>query len=637
MEQPFPILIVEDNEDLAVLIRKILDAENLKADIVSTGKEAISTVIKTPNTFMLLDNSLPDTTGLDVIKTLKDKIDVVNFITLTGHGDEKLAVEMMKLGARDYLVKDKKFLDILPSAVKKVIKEINTEQKLKEAEEKLKKSESNLVKAQEITHLGHFNYDPETGLVEGSEELFNIFGLRPDSVTLNIDIFVEVMHPDDRESILAKIQRSIENNDPYDIEYRLLINDGVLKWVHAIGKTILVETGKKNLIGTVQDITERKILQQGLIQSDKLSSIGTFISGIAHELNNPLTAILGFSQKLMDSENMPEEAMDDLEVISKQSKRTARIVHELLKFSRTHKEGKANLDINNAVETILGFYSHSFKADNIELKKNLLHELPKVFADSNQLQQVFTNIIINAYYEMKKVGGQQALMVKTMKTDERVFIIFENSGLPIPNEIIGKIFDPFFTSKKVGEGTGLGLYVSYGIIKDHGGDIKVENIGNSGVRFTVSLPVSDEKVSIEVETKKTKLTVPKGIGLLFVDDEESIRGYISRVFSKEKISVHLAKDGKEAIELIEKTEYDLILSDIKMPRMNGFELCKWLHKHKPHYLERFVLATGIIDVEVEEYCHKYHCHSIIKPYSKEEILETIAELAYKYNLGNKEA
>ncbi len=126
------------------------------------------------------------------------------------------------------------------------------------------------------------------------------------------------------------------------------------------------------------------------------------------------------------------------------------------------------------------------------------------------------------------------------------------------------------------------------------------------------------------------------VRLLLVEDEETIRKYISSALAKEGISVHLAKDGKEAIGMIEKTEFDLILSDIKMPRMNGYELCEWLHENKPYYLERFVLATGVIDVEVDEYCHKFHCHSIIKPYSKEQILETIAELADKYNLGNKE-
>ncbi len=396
-----------------------------------------------------------------------------------------------------------------------------------------------------------------------------------------------------------------------------------------------VDNEVKGFVVNGRDITDRKQFEQQLIQSEKLSSIGTFISGIAHELNNPLTAILGYSETLMDNENLPQKVKDDLEIISKQSKRTAKIVHELLKYSRTHKEGKVNLDVNNAVGSILDFYSHTFKADDIELKMDLSHDIPKVFADSNQLQQVFTNVIVNAYYEMKKVHGKKVFTVKTVASDEHVFLIFENSGSPIPDDVIGKIFDPFFTSKKVGEGTGLGLYVSYGIIKEHGGDIKAENIGNSGVRFTISLPVTEEKKKKEVETK-TKLTIHKGIRLLFVEDEEPIRRYISRVFSKEKISVHMAKDGKEAIELIEKTEYDLILSDIKMPRTNGFELGEWLHKNKPHYMERFVLATGIIDVEVEEYCHKYHCRSIIKPYSKEEILETIAELADKYNLGNKE-
>ncbi len=473
----------------------------------------------------------------------------------------------------------------------------------------------------------------EGEFIDVNRAALDLFGYTKEEM-LKSDVLKIYFNPEDREKFQKEIEKKGYVRD-YEIQFQK--KDGTRL------DCLTTATVRKDADGSIlgyqgisRDVTREKILQQQLIQSEKLSSIGTFISGIAHELNNPLTSILGFSQKLMDSKNMPKEAMDDLETISKQSKRTAKIVHELLKFSRTHKAGKVNLDVNNTVESILDFYSHTFTSDNIELKRDLSFDLPKVFADSNQLQQVFTNIIVNAYHEIKKVDGQKALTVKTMATDERVFIIFENSGLPIPEEAIGKIFDPFFTTKEVGKGTGLGLYVSYGIIKDHGGDIKAENIGNSGVRFTVSLPFAKEKATKEVETKKIKLTVPKGIRLLFVEDEESIRRYISKAFSKEKISVHLAKDGKEAIERIEKTEFDLIFSDIKMPRMNGYELGEWLHKHKPHYCERFVLATGVIDVEVEEYCHKYHCRSLIKPYSKKEILETIAELADKYSLGIKE-
>ena len=449
--------------------------------------------------------------------------------------------------------------------------------------------------------------------------------------------FNDITYPDDIDANIEQSNKLRKGEiDSFQMEKRYIHKQGHIIWANVSVSAVRDANGNIiHYISHVEDITEKKSLQQQLMQSEKLSTIGTFISGIAHELNNPLTVILGYSESLMDNENLPQKVKDDLEIISKQSKRTAKIVHELLKFSRTHKAGKVNLDVNNTVESILDFYSHTFTSDNIELKRDLSFDLPKVFADSNQLQQVFTNIIVNAYHEIKKVDGQKALTVKTMATDELVYIRFENSGSPIPDEVINKIFDPFFTTKEVGEGTGLGLYLSYGIIKDHGGDIMAENIGNSGVRFTISLPVTEEKVTKEVETK-TKLTVPKGIRLLFVEDEKTIRKYISKAFSKEDISVHLAKDGKEAIELIEKTEYDVIFSDIKMPVMNGFELGEWLHKHKPHDMERFVLATGIVDVEVEEYCHKYNCRSLMKPYSIEEILETVAELADKYNLGNKE-
>ena len=251
-----------------------------------------------------------------------------------------------------------------------------------------------------------------------------------------------------------------------------------------------VKIGENRYIGFTKDITDRKILQDQLLHAEKLSSLGTFVSGVAHELNTPLSSILGYSRNLQNVENMPLEAKEEVQIISEQSKRAASIVRNLLIFSRKQKPGKKSANINDVIESSLKIYTFPLNSDNIAVKKQLSKNLPSVNVDSNELQQVFMNIILNAQSAMKKSHGKGTLTIKTEEKDGKIIAKFENSGPIIPEDQLKKIFDPFFTTKDVGEGTGLGLYVSYQIIKIHDGNMFAENIGNSGVRLSIVLPVA---------------------------------------------------------------------------------------------------------------------------------------------------
>jgi signal transduction histidine kinase len=234
-----------------------------------------------------------------------------------------------------------------------------------------------------------------------------------------------------------------------------------------------IEEYNRDLEQMVEERTKKlESAQAQLLQSEKLSAVGQLISGVAHELNNPLTSVIGFSQLLLSKEKN-HKTEEYLNKITREAERCAKIVNNLLTFSRTHKPEKSYVGINGIIERTLDLMAYQFRTDNIEVIKKLDPNLPKTMADFHQLQQVFLNIINNAYQAMKDKRETRILTVETERSGLIIRIKFSDTGPGIPKGNLSRIFDPFFTTKEVGKGTGLGLSISYGIVKEHGGDIYV--------------------------------------------------------------------------------------------------------------------------------------------------------------------
>ncbi len=377
---------------------------------------------------------------------------------------------------------------------------------------------------------------------------------------------------------------------------------------------------------TFTDITEREQLQRQLMQSEKLSSIGTFISGVAHELNNPLTAVIGYSEILLDSaDDLPEEYKDDLKQLASEAQRAGKIVHSLLKFTRKQKEGKRNTNINTILKDTISLNVYRLRTENIVIKEDLDDNLPLVMANMNQLQQVFMNIIINAHQAIADTNSEGTITIKSEKAEDEIVVTLENSGPPIPVDILDKIFDPFYTTKDIGEGTGLGLSISYGIIKEHGGRFQVENINSSGVRFIIAFPVSHE-ANLMAKPKAPNQVIPFNIRILVVEDESPIRGLLERLLAGKGAKVTTAENGLLAQKILENEKFDIILSDIKMPVCDGFELFEWIKKQQPENISKFVLLTGTIGVEVSDFCQLHGIQSLHKPIEGNKIIEMICKV-----------
>jgi signal transduction histidine kinase len=240
-------------------------------------------------------------------------------------------------------------------------------------------------------------------------------------------------------------------------------------------------------VHVVRDMSERKRMEEQLVMTDRLASIGELASGIAHELNNPLTSVIGFSQLLMEGD-IPANIKEDLGTVYSEAQRAAAIVKNLLTFARKHAPVKQLSQVNSILEDVLRLRAYEHKVNNIEVDKQLATNLPEIMVDYFQMQQVFLNLIVNAEFAMLEAHGKGKLTITTERTNGVIKVAFTDDGPGIAKENMKRIFSPFFTTKEVGKGTGLGLSICHGIVSEHGGRIYAESEFGHGATFVVELP-----------------------------------------------------------------------------------------------------------------------------------------------------
>ena len=328
-------------------------------------------------------------------------------------------------------------------------------------------------------------FDPESEIIlEANHKALDVYGLsKEEFIGKSLKALTK-----DAGQVRQRIGEAFESGGSKSFETVHLRKDGTPIDILGSG-TVIEYGGPKAVMIIARDVTQIKRLQQQLIQSEKLAALGHLVSGVAHELNNPLTSVLGYTQLLLARASLDARAAEQLEIVSMEADRARRIVRNLLSFSRQRKPSRAEVDLDELLERTLELRGYEMKVNNISVCHNR-GEIPRVFADEHQLQQVFLNIIINAEQAMVNMGREASLTVSTETgTVGHVKVVVADNGQGITPEIMEKLFDPFFTTKPVGKGTGLGLSISYGIIKEHDGTIRVESEPGQGARFIIELPV----------------------------------------------------------------------------------------------------------------------------------------------------
>jgi PAS domain S-box-containing protein len=304
-------------------------------------------------------------------------------------------------------------------------------------------------------------------------------------------IGVEDIHPkEELPQIIEKFKAQSRGEISLSMDIPVKRKDGSIFYAD-INSAPVTFGGKTYLMGVFRDITERRQMQEKLLITERLSSVGELASGIAHEINNPLTGIIGFSQILLEKD-LPEDIKKDLRLVYNEAQRAANVIKNLLTFARKHQLTKQLIDVHEVMNKVLELRAYEEKVNNIEVIQHLSPGLPLITADYYQLQQVFFNIIINAEYFMMKAHNKGVLTITTESLDSSIRISFANDGQAILKENLCHIFDPFFTTKKEGDGTGLGLSICHGIITNHGGHIYAESEPEGITTFTIEMPIRQD-------------------------------------------------------------------------------------------------------------------------------------------------
>jgi len=545
MDKP-RILVVDDEQVIRELFERRLEKKDFEVHTAENGEKAISKISEDFFNVTIIDLKMPGIEGMEILKTIKRNNPYVEVIVITGFATPQSAVEAMKLGAFDYVTKP---FDL--SVMEKTIDDCLEKQKLYidtiEAKELI--ALFNIGK----TITSAVNLD---ALLEGVLKFaLQITKAKKGSLMLldeaanELEIKAAIGLPEDvclgtrlpvGEGISGQVAKegkpllvsNVEmdprvkkkNGDNYEKKSFLsaplasapfIAQDKVLGVINVSDKltgdiftqrdlTLLsvlsaeasIAIANVKLYSELQDrvrelektLEELRATQAQLIQSEKLSSIGTLAAGIAHELGNSLVVISGWVRLLSTKESREKESGKGLGIIGERAAYASKIIEGLLKFAKPTKPEAAQLDINKTLEEVLNLTGQNMSEKNINIVKNIANKLPKIQGDGAQLKQVFVNIMLNAKEAMPKGG---TITVTTSSGAEDVKVMFADTGCGISKENICKIFDPFFTTKEAG--TGLGLSVSYRIIKEHGGDIGIESEENKGTTITVKLPVAQTK------------------------------------------------------------------------------------------------------------------------------------------------
>jgi two-component system NtrC family sensor kinase len=383
----------------------------------------------------------------------------------------------------------------------------------------------------------------------------------------------------------------------------------------------------------VRDVGERRKLddqsrdiQAQLLQAEKMAALGHTISGVAHELNNPLATILSWAERLSD-QPPDEKTRRGLAVILGEAERAARIVRNLLTFARKRQSTRAMVDINQVVKETLALRTYEQRVSNITLIEALASGLPQVFADAHQIKQVLLNLVINAEQAMLTSHGRGTLVVRTWHDPEKGSVLLEinDDGPGVPVEVQSRIFDPFFTTKEVGKGTGLGLSVAYALVQEHGGRIWVKSEGCSGASFFVELPVAMRPAQPASAPPPPAAAVSldrfKGARVLVVEDEPALAVAVSEALGDAGFVVDRAGDGEEGLSRLAEQSYELIVCDLKMPRIDGMQFYRAMAAATPALARRVIFVTGdVAGTDAERFLEETGCRWLSKPFRLGDLL-----------------
>jgi two-component system cell cycle sensor histidine kinase/response regulator CckA len=485
----------------------------------------------------------------------------------------------------------------------------------KRSEESLRESQEFIERAQEVGQIGSWvsGVGPDARLV-WSKETCRIFGIDPEGFDGRLETFFELVHPEDRHALRDATRSALELDRPYSIEHRIVRPDGTVLWVYERGDVVRSPEGDPiRIVGIVQDITDRRRLEEQFLQAQKMEAIGRLAGGIAHDFNNLLTAILGYTDLLISQTDESHPTRGDLEEIQKAGDRAAALTRQLLAFSRQQMLEPRVIDLNE----ILGSLENMVRrliGEDVALVTRLEPGLGLVRADPGQIEQVILNLVVNSRDAMPG-GGTLTITTGTAVVTEPVgigraavppgrysVVDVTDTGSGMDAATQARIFEPFFTTKEKGKGTGLGLATAYGIIKQSGGYIVCETQPGRGTTFRLYLP-GHAGVGESASPPRARVSRAPAGGrrtVLLVEDEDAVRRLSRRLLEADGYQVLEAPGGERAIALARSHPgpIDLLLTDVVMPDLKGPEVAARVAKLRPAI--QVLYMSGYANVELAD-------------------------------------
>jgi two-component system NtrC family sensor kinase len=386
------------------------------------------------------------------------------------------------------------------------------------------------------------------------------------------------------------------------------------------------------VLALTRDITEQRRAQTQLQQAEKLAAMGQLVSGVAHEINNPAAIISGFAQTLLLDQLGPEQR-ETVQMMYDEATRIGRITSNLLAFARAGSKERTLVDLNETVRRTYALRSYHLTTLNITVNLELDEEGPKAWANSSEMQQMLLNLLINAEQALTGTSERRNITIRTAATGEdRVLLEVSDTGPGIPIDIQEKIFDPFFTTKPEGSGTGLGLSICYGIVHDHGGRISVQSVPGHGATFTVEL-MRDART--RQRSTPAPMPIPDearapdgALSVLLIDDEEGLRRAVLSFLKRRGMHAIAVGDGSDALRVLRRERFDVIVSDVRMPGMSGREFLERLRQEHPAMVSRLVFTTGdTFAADTSTLLRESGVPSLVKPYDFAKLESMLHEVA----------
>ena len=465
-----------------------------------------------------------------------------------------------------------------------------------------------------------------------SERLKDVLGVSPEEyVGKQVGLR---MSSEDRAKLSEMLQNTVSGRKAQEqIEIRAQHADGTWKTLRITARPLFDEQGRiTGMVSSGRDVTESKQFEQQLAQSEKFAAMGQMMAGAAHELNNPLTAILGISDLLRERAT-DETTRRQVDTILQQARRAAGIVLNLLAFSRPSAHGNARIDLKSTIQEVLQIEGALLAKKNIRVTFAASGELPPVEGNRRLLTQVFSNLIANAEQSISAARGEGRLDISISCVDHRIRVSFADDGAGIAPEIIDKIFDPFFTTKRPGGGSGLGLTIALAVIKEHGGTIEVQSTAGLGATFHVFLPPCAQAPSASASSSSPSLAsapqsaeILKGHSVLIVDDEESIREIVAEDLSRRGMKVNAVESSEAALAYLSASECEIVICDFNLPGISGEALFEKLVAKENGPRPRFVFMTGeLVDPALVSRFREKGARILQKPFSVSVLAALLAE------------